>query len=173
MTFPRTFLSKFTVPALVGLLFSSLASAQYTSTDLVAGPAPTAGATVRAEPACRAPRLHGSTARQRYIRLPAIRTTISSKCRRSPAEGDADAAVARSRDRILVPSAAPFRKEDRDLARPAVPRRSETPEPQVVVIGCCMSTPLAANISRVGGFHAAFHRQFGEGTSYALACARS
>lgn len=44
MTFPRTFLSKFTVPALVGLLFSSLASAQYTSTDLVAGPAPTAGA---------------------------------------------------------------------------------------------------------------------------------
>jgi uncharacterized protein (TIGR03118 family) len=44
MTFPRTFLSKFTVPALVGLLLSSLASAQYTRTDLVAGPAPTAGA---------------------------------------------------------------------------------------------------------------------------------
>jgi hypothetical protein len=37
-----------------------------------------------------------STARQRYIRLPAIRTTISSRCQRCSAEGDALAAAERT-----------------------------------------------------------------------------
>jgi uncharacterized protein (TIGR03118 family) len=38
MTFPRSFLSTFTVSALAGLLLSSVASAQYTRKDLVVGP---------------------------------------------------------------------------------------------------------------------------------------
>ncbi len=34
------------------------------------------------------------------------------------------------------------------ISRPRAMTAAVTPEPQVVVIGCCMSTPLAANISR-------------------------